>query len=489
MTTEKTDYPAIRSYFFGKGYSDLGGTIAESWKRNMDSANAYFEKASQGNGLRFVLGSTVLYASGLSILVFGTIFFLLASAVHVVFLSIAFLLFYICFTMLWVVERAYLAVRSFFMACPHCHARSLIPEYLCDGCGAAHSRLLPSAYGILNHFCRCGRKLPASFFLNRGRLQARCPSCRRAIAREHVETKRLFVPVMGGPSVGKSAFLYSAVMQLVEGDANGLGFTAKPLDARNEATYQRAANQLRGGRPPEKTSDPIPRAFNLSLYRGRRRAFLLYLYDPAGEAYQGVGHLDAHAFHEYLTGMVLMVDPFAIPAVRSRYASRLTRKNLNLIRPSDLPTEDCLDRLLLALESRHGLSKLARVRQPLAIVISKVDAFDLEDVVGETAVRRAISEMQGGPEAVDREEVRNQVLKSQLIQWGEQAFVNRVEERFTNVRFFSSSALGRMPDGTQGEFRPIGVLPPLFWIFKQADGSFAGQRTESGGPGARPEER
>jgi hypothetical protein len=472
MSATPTEDPAIRSYFFGKGYRDLWATIAESWQRNLDSAKEFFAKAPGSDDSEEIFRSGVWIAAGISTLIFGTAFFVAAFILHIILLCLVFLLIYFGFTALWLLERCYLGVRLFFMACPHCHARSTIPEYFCDGCGAIHARLLPNSYGITSHICQCGKKLPATFFLDRGRLQARCPTCHENIAREHVESRRIFVPIMGGPSVGKSAFLFGAVRQLMDHEAGSLGFRAELFDKRSEGNYRSVVGLLESGRPPDKTRDPIPRAFNLALHKNGHLAFLLYLYDPAGEAYQEADKLAAHGFHDYLSGMILVVDPFAIPAVRSQYNAELKREHSSL-KPSELPIEDAVDRLLLTLEADFGLSKRGRVKQPLAIVLNKVDAFDLNDVIGEAAVDRAFGFWEGDRPA-DRDAVRNNVLRNQLVDWGEQAFVSRIEGRFSNVRYFTCSALGRMPNVSGAEFTAKMVLPPLLWIFGHADSaSFA----------------
>ena len=480
MSSPPVEDPAIRSYFFGKGYRDLGATISDSWHRNLASAREFFDKAPGGDEPEEIFLSGVWIAAGISTLVFGTAFFLVASTLHILLLCLFFLLVYSGFSALWLVERVYLSIRSFFVACPVCHARSTIPEYLCDGCGAVHTLLLPNSYGMLFHVCECGKKLPATLFMDRGRLQARCPACHHLLAREHFESHRIFVPIMGGPSAGKSAFLFGAVRQFVEHEASSLGFTAELFDKQSEGAYRRVVGQLGGGRPPDKTNDPIPRAFNIALRKNGRLAFLLYLYDPAGEAYQEADKLTAHEFHEYLSGMVLIVDPFAIEAVRVHYAAELRRERGSL-RPSELPVEDTVDRLLLTLEANFGLSKRGRVKQPLAVVVNKTDAFDLEDVVGESAVDRAVAAWTGSSPA-DRDSVRDQVLKKQLIDWGEQAFVSRIEGRFSIVRYFSCSALGRMPDGDGKELVARHVLPPLLWLLRHADrvgfaGEVGGKRT------------
>ena len=39
-----TPQPAKKSYFFGKGYRDVGNTIKGAWKRNFDSISGFKEK-------------------------------------------------------------------------------------------------------------------------------------------------------------------------------------------------------------------------------------------------------------------------------------------------------------------------------------------------------------------------------------------------------------------------------------------------------------
>lgn len=71
----------------------------------------------------------------------------------------------------------------------------------------------------------------------------------------------------------------------------------------------------------------------------------------------------------------------------------------------------------------------------------------------------------------DPNEVRNQLIRTQLIDWGEEAFVHAVDARFTRVSYFASSALGRLPDGSGLEYVGRGVLEPLLWVLESADPS------------------
>ena len=454
--------PAIKSYFFGKGYRDLRDVIKESWQRNFISAKGFFSKIDTTKDWWLSILSVVFWGgAGISVVVFGTTLFLVVSLIHIVFLSIFFSIIYIGFTIFWTIERIYLFFHRFFAACPHCHEKNALPEYLCDSCGNVHARLMPNNYGILYHKCTCGQKLPATFFVNRGRLQARCPSqhCHQFLHREHVETRRIFIPILGGPSAGKTAFMFAIVRNLIEKKAAELGFTTDFVDTATESEYKKIVAELQKGHVPSKTIASTPKAFNLALKKHGETKWLMYIYDPSGEAYQSTENLSEHRYHEYLSGMILIIDPFSIPAVRRNYDRELS-KTWSSVNPSTLKVEDALSRVILTMEESFGLSKAGKIKQPLAIVISKVDAFGLEDVVGESAVDKAFAKAK----RLSRAEVRNNLIKQQLNDWGEIALLQQLDMRFKNVRYFSCSALGRIPDASGKDFLPHHVIEPILWI-------------------------
>lgn len=464
--------PAIKSYFFGKGYDDLRSTIVESWRRNLSSANDHFARAERlfpgemGDKAMAVLWG----AAGISVVVFGTAVFLAASLVHVTVLLTFFLLIYLGFTLVYLTERGYLAWQKFFTVCPDCHCKSLLPEYYCPKCGEIHRQLIPSSYGILHHTCNCGEKLPATFFLKRGELRSRCPACQNHLEAGHTESRKAFVPVFGGPSVGKSAFLFSSVHQLID-QSESLGFQPSFLESRTESEFNRVRDQLRQGRPPDKTHTALPRAFNVQLQRSGQSPWVLYLYDPAGETFNETEGMVLHRYQEYLSGLVFLIDPFTLPAVQEQYAERLPSVKSSL-QPSSLPVEDALSRILISMEEHFGLEQTGRIKQPVAVVINKTDAFDLEQLIGEPAVQ---ARLQASAEPMSLEAARDQVVREQLLRWDQAHLIQQLEARCTRVRYFTCSSLGRMPDGTPRPFEARGVLEPLLWILGLTDSAFAAQ--------------
>ncbi len=472
-----TSEPAIKSYFFDKGYRDLGATIADSWRRNLASAKDHFNKVETHLRTDDKHWAIIWGAAGISVVIFGTAIFLVASAIHVAVLATFFLLIYVGFTLVYLTERGYLTWKRFFTVCPHCHGKNPLPEYFCPGCGVVHQRLIPSSYGILRHTCKCGHKLPATFFMKRGELTSRCPEpdCHQLLDRLHVESRKAFVPIFGGPVVGKSAYMFSAVQAFIDQRAPALGLTVSFLDPRAGSEYRRIQQGLAQGRTPAKTPGKLPKALNLQLDRMERSPWLLYLYDPAGEAFGETEGLVLHKYQEYLSGLVFLVDPFSIPAVADEYHDRLPAVEGGL-KPSRLPIEDALSRILISLEENFKLKKTARVKVPMAVVIHKVDAFDLEQRIGEPAVA---ARLRASLKPLDTGEARNQLLRGQLIAWDQGDFVQQLESRFERVRYFSCSSLGRIPDHSHRRFEPRRVLEPLMWILESTNAAFVEKRPKA----------
>jgi hypothetical protein len=413
--------PAIKSYFFGKGYTDLWATISDAWRRNWESASIYGGKGSYCIDREFPENflAAFWYGAALSVVIFGTLFTAVLSLLHILILGAFFSVIYILFSIVATFERVIMLFRGFFTVCPNCHHRVHLPVYFCDNdnCKTQHPYLIPSSFGIFHHTCRCGQELPCTLFTNRGRLLAKCPKCVTILTREHTESRKQFIPIIGGTQVGKSAYLFSLSRHLIEVTAPSLGMKADFMDEHQKNVYQHVTNSMdEYGTPPNKTMQILPRAFDIlfqreapTFFQRNSKDLALYFYDPAGEAFLDVDQLVPHQFLGYLSGIILLVDPFAFAEVQVRYPSLMSE---NLM-PSSMDVTDIVTRLINAMERDFNLKPGDKVKVPLAVVINKVDAFDLEDIIGERAVDLYPLKKAREP----RKQRRNRKIKEVLISW------------------------------------------------------------------------
>jgi hypothetical protein len=102
---------------------------------------------------------------------------------------------------------------------------------------------------------------------------------------------------------------------------------------------------------------------------------------------------------------------------------------------------------------------------PCAIVVNKVDAFDLESKIGKEPAKVLLN----NPDTKTKttEAAISELTRDYLVQHGMNNFIRNIELTFKKTRYFSCSSLGHLPDGNS--FKPIRVLDPFNWIVSHFD--------------------
>ena len=461
--------PAVKSYFFGKGYRQLFGTIADAWSGNEQSACRVREKIklllkyhSSGSVMRWIDRIIVLFKllELFSIYFFGTIASAAFSLIHMLIVFSVMLGVYIMFALIWTADRGYILIKGIFGACPKCKGKYKMPVYVCD-CGAEHTRLTPGIYGILRRKCLCGNKLPTTFFNGRRLLASKCPCCGSVLSSR--EAVPVCIPAIGGPSVGKTCFITALMKELTENACPLKNMRLSFYDYRNRAECGQMIEKYNRGVLQTKTADTNPAAFNFFVSgRGIRPERLMYIYDIAGEAFGMTDALASQKQYEYCHGFIFLIDPLTIADVRNRHKADAEFKNYNA-GVEDI--DDTFDVFLSNLKRISGLSANKLSRVPCAIVINKVDAFDLNEKIGIAAAERAMTEQPGGFKDVRSAE--SELVRRFLIENGMNNFINNIELCFKKKRYFSCSAIGHTQNGKK--FEPVGVFEPFTWIVSNFD--------------------
>lgn len=361
----------------------------------------------------------------------------------------------------------YSSAYRIFNRCPlpDCYAQMPVATYVCPNCATEHTRLWPSMYGVFHHRCEtCNTKLPTLDLLGRNKLTKKCATCGRPIGQEVGKQTDVHIPVVGGPSTGKSNLMITAVDQFIKEYSPEHKMTAEFGDPRNQERFAREVRDLSAGNALGKTPDVTPWAYTLSVKDGRRHpGHLLYLYDAAGEAYLSEDQTLLQTYYAYVHGIIFVIDPFSIPAIRAKYEAELA--HLDELRPSTLDLMEAYERMLRVIEAAPRLTRGSKFAQPLAVVISKCDALDLEQQIGEPAA----ADLMGSTPAFELpEDAMSELVERFLCENGMENFVRNLQLQFEKVRYFSCSALGRMPGTDPGQpFKPQRAIDPLLWMLGQ----------------------
>ncbi len=456
------EQPAKISYFFGKGYVDLGNTIKEAWIRNWDSAKLQF--AISGEKGYFSMGGAINLVAAISIFAFGSVITAFTTLLHIGILLLFFALIYLGFALLWLVDRIYIYANKIKNACPNpeCQAPFLIPTYECPGCGVKHTALVPSKYGILKRTCQCGEKLPTTFLNGRGKLKAYCPECDSALSGDTASRQYAF-PVIGGPSVGKSCFITMAIDQLMSDVAPERGWEMEFITEADEKDHSLAMRSLNQGVRLKKTELNALTAYQMMLTLpkekiGRR----IYVYDISGEMFSSSSDFQSNQAYSYANGFVFIIDPLTL----AQFAMEVEDKiDLNAYGASSKDFDDILNIMLINLEKMFGLKDKDTLKRNLAVVINKMDVPTLEEKIGETAAQQYLAE---NPETCKTYmDARDAVCRDFLMEYGAGNFVRTAEAKFKSVRYFTCSALGHNHEGEPYEGQ--NVVDPMLWLLHQAD--------------------
>ncbi|MEI9851206.1 MAG: hypothetical protein WDN24_10610 [Sphingomonas sp.] len=454
--------PAVRGYFFGKGYRDLRELLRASFETNHGKAEVEWNEGERDLAPSFKnLEATYKVAFAAGIAVFGAIFTLSLTAAYALILTAATAVVYLAFVLLRSFEQIFMFARGYILVCPRCHTRLPLPVYLCGSCGAQHRALYPSVYGVFRRRCRCGARLPATMVMNRGALKSLCHNCDYVLSRAHTEAPKTCIPIIGATSVGKTAFAFALCRELVEA-APRLGLESEFLSPEANRAYTAGAAAMLRGRAPDKTMDQVPHALDLLFKRDGNPHRLLYLYDPAGEAFTDRNYLAQHRFLSYPDGILLMLDPFAFgPVARGFGAAVLTE-----VRASGEDPQGVTAGLLNILETEFALGAKQRSAVPLAVIVNKIDAAGIESMIGSDAIARS---MNPGEQL---EDARNRLIREHLLRWEQTPLVDQLETRFKRIGYFAVSSLGRSEDTTSRPLQPRAVLEPFSWLLERSGGNW-----------------
>lgn len=363
-------------------------------------------------------------------------------------------------------ESLSLSIRGITIECPRCHRRVTRPVYECHSCGSQHKRLMPGTLGVFRRVCRCGSVLPTLLVGGKIGLRARCSHCDDELPIKGLSAPTFHIPVVAGPSAGKTALMITSVARLFDRAAGVPEDDLEFADPRARERFLAASAAVHSGDPTRilktRASDDI-HAFNVYLGReGSSGRTLMYLYDPAGEVLQGVEGLANWHFLPHTRGLVLVVDPFGLPSVR-RLANATMLAGL---RPSPEQPESILGRVTEALREREGDGRAVRAVR-VAVVVTKSDGLLQLNGIGHPY--DGLTEAANGDRRAVRSEAVSAWLESQVDQ---RNFVASLSTTFAAVSYFAVTALdGPGPEDRRSArsgrlIRSDDPCDPLLWLVK-----------------------
>lgn len=455
--------PAVKNYFFGKCYSDIFHLLDKTWKRTTspivkewERLKTLFRRNVFAALISLICDLVVFPVISVVILVFNAIFSLLMAIACLLIAAVIFP----CYSVVYAVDGLFCFFRGISSHCPTCQKKFLLPSYLCPKCKRMHTELRPSKYGIFHRKCTCGHKLPTTFFNGRQSLEAACAYCGTKLkdGGNHIE---ISIPVVGGPSAGKTCFISMAISQIEKtASVNGLDFSYSPTVGDDFSANKSA---MEHGNVPLKTNDSRLKYYQFYLTPTNvKLKNLISLCDIAGEAYDSNEEIGSQIGYKYANAFLMVLDPLSVRKYREELGDKISLAKYGA---SKMEMDDILSVLITTLENMKCLTSKNMVKTDVAVVFSKCDIPGLEDKIGSTAVRRYMQQNH----IKSTYEATNHVCEQFLTDYEEDNFLNSLRSKFKSVQFFTCSALGHVVNGRP--FEPTGVEDPVLWVVDKASAS------------------
>jgi hypothetical protein len=494
----QTREPAYRSYFFGPIFFEYGSATQtaarQGWHRVfggprrpgqpqrrplVQTIRATRRYAGQSTLLRMA-GAGPYLGAMLGVVVGFTLAAAFMLVVSVVYLLIIVLL-VAGLLLIGLAARAFeqlsLWVRGITLECQSCHRRVTAPIYACPRCPpgavAMHAKLVPGSLGVFRRLCRCGHTLPALLAGGKWKLTAYCnnEACRQVLPVKSMTARTFHVQVVAGRRAGKTVFMMSAIARLWTRSEPDLAFEFADQRALSEFTQASAA--LRAETPQgiriTRAADPI-HAYTGYLGKEHSRVRrLLYLYDPAGETMENTQArrgLATFTFIDHLRGLVFIVDPFSFQEVTAA-ADPVT---LGAVQRSSANPEGVFERFVEKFRERRRLPVDRKIRTGLAVVLTKADALatlvNCPHPYENIATSASAEQLRADRSAAVRDWLIDTV--------GQRGMVAKIENTFTDVGYFTVSALdaftvrGRQSARTRRPVLNDDPSAPITWLVDTA---------------------
>jgi hypothetical protein len=347
--------------------------------------------------------------------------------------------------------------------CPKC-AWQASPLFICPECDKNVGDLQPSTYGVFYAGCpHCSHSLPTVDFLGRLELDIICQKCSADLSHDDLGKKSEYrFGVIGSASSGKTNVMITAISSFEQDFAPANKLEVDFGNQEEESNYRNYVEQLNIGRVMKKTVRSTPVAFSLSIQPENSIGCLLYIYDAAGEDFEeDEGVLEKHPIELY-DGIIFVVDPFAEEGVKAGLVGKFNKNEIELNEPAEFNASEVLGRLINVLERVLKVNVGRKLPLCLAVVVTKIDAFDCLNSIKKNDFGGWHYTMNSA--ALDAE-FHSPRIRSFLQKAGMGNFLKLVESRFARVAFFGVSALGRAEDPFNNTpFKSFGVSAPLVWL-------------------------
>ncbi len=306
-----------------------------------------------------------------------------------------------------------------------------------------------------------------------------CPVCHMTLPPQFGMVENRLIAMVGAKASGKTVYMTVLLHEVMNQVGAAFGTSLMGSDdntmRRYQADYQDHLyrdGQLFAGTRPAGANDNRVAPLVFRFGRSRRGAFrerpqhtVLSFFDTAGEDFNSRDSVEVNT--RYLAnadGIILVLDPLQMPGAR-----QLARPGTALpgFEGVDTPV-NVLSRVTNMLLDHEKAGSLGRIRTPIAVVFSKLDAY--WHLLDKGSPLRAHPPRHDRFDVEDSRNVHEEV-RQLLREWEGVPIDQLLETNYARHRYFGVSSLGHSPTtdarvGATG-IQPYRVADPLLWLLSE----------------------
>jgi hypothetical protein len=304
-----------------------------------------------------------------------------------------------------------------------------------------------------------------------------CPRCHTAVPADFVDSDSPLLAIVGSTGAGKTVYMTVLAKRLRETVGARFGASVRiatddpdKFDNLEDYIADREGSIYERGNLPQKTNTALSETRRplAVLWQGQKRNLLgrlapfstiLSFVDTSGEDLARVEDAFTLRYLSVADALIIALDPFALPGARDTLS--LPSTAIQSANPADV-----VSRITEVLRNEHGLKRGKKIKIPVAIVFTKMDAF-----FPSLAKNNPILTAAKGGATYDEQDGQavHEHMRALLHQWGAGNIDTDLQLNYATYRFFGVSALGAEPDYNlaqvaAGGVRPHRVEDPLLWL-------------------------
>ncbi|MDD3154003.1 MAG: hypothetical protein PHS41_03990, partial [Victivallaceae bacterium] len=288
-----------------------------------------------------------------------------------------------------------------------------------------------------------------------------CPHCNNELPVSIDKLSDITIAIIGAKNSGKSHYI-ALLIHRIKQLAGDFGWCLSPLDERTIGRYEQDFRRplftefkpIEGTKSAEtNTSVNQPLLYSLQMNKSRKKVILAF-YDTAGEDLQDLSSIKELNRYIYTSsGIICLLDPLQLSMVREEFKRNIGGEaNLPDV---DTDTGTILSRVAILIHSgqiaeNSKYQDAAKIKIPLAIAFSKIDALMVSDDVSASALMPESCELfhesrHKGCLDIGEFNNINALVKDWILAVDQTSNIVQQSSEFEKTAFFGFSSLGCNP--------------------------------------------